>query len=90
MKATNEIALGMLLHEDPEGDLELARLSPLEISRDYHHKFPLRKLRKVVKHIRELNKKSAAIEKGFISEEGIKDREWYKHLVVAPGKWLGW
>jgi N-acetylated-alpha-linked acidic dipeptidase len=25
----------------------------------------------------------------FISEDGIKDREWYRHLGVAPGKWLG-
>jgi N-acetylated-alpha-linked acidic dipeptidase len=25
----------------------------------------------------------------FISEDGIKDREWYRHLGVAPGRWLG-
>jgi len=35
------------------------------------------------------NKKLIAFERGFISEGGIKDREWYKHLGVAPGKWLG-
>jgi hypothetical protein len=25
----------------------------------------------------------------FIHPAGIKDREWYRHLGVAPGKWLG-
>ncbi|KJA29915.1 hypothetical protein HYPSUDRAFT_126892 [Hypholoma sublateritium FD-334 SS-4] len=82
--------VGMLLHEDPDGDLKLAKLEPFDLSHQYRHKFPITKLRKVVKRIREANKKSAAIEKGFISEDGIKDREWYKHLAVAPGKWLGY
>ena len=35
------------------------------------------------------NKKLVGFERGFISEEGIKEREWYRHLGVAPGKWLG-
>ncbi len=26
----------------------------------------------------------------FLSEQGIKDREWYKHKGTAPGKWLGY
>jgi hypothetical protein len=26
----------------------------------------------------------------FLSEEGIRDREWYKHKGTAPGKWLGY
>lgn len=51
--------------------------------------FPLRKLMRVVKRIREVNKKLAGFERGFIHEDGIKDREWYRHLGVAPGKWLG-
>lgn len=46
-------------------------------------------LRKLVKRIQAVNAKSSAFERGFISAEGIKDREWYKHLGVAPGKWLG-
>lgn len=41
------------------------------------------------KHIRDVNKRLSKFEQGFISEEGIKDREWYRHLGVAPGKWLG-
>ena len=46
-------------------------------------------LKKLAKHIQALNAKSSGFERGFISAEGIKDREWYKHLAVAPGKWLG-
>ena len=49
----------------------------------------LNHLRKLVKRIQAVNAKSSAFERGLISAEGIKDREWYKHLAVAPGKWLG-
>ena len=49
----------------------------------------LNHLRKLAKRILVVNAKSSAFERGFISAEGIKDREWYKHLAVAPGKWLG-
>lgn len=48
-----------------------------------------RKLIKAVKAVRRVNAKLAKFEQGFISEGGIKEREWYKHLGVAPGKWLG-
>ncbi|KAH7885508.1 Zn-dependent exopeptidase [Phlebopus sp. FC_14] len=40
--------------------------------------------------VRSVNKKLAAFERGFISEGGVKDREWYRHLGVAPGKYLGY
>ena len=46
-------------------------------------------LRKLAKCIQAVNAKSSTFERGFISTEGIKDREWYKYLAVAPGKWLG-
>ena len=52
-------------------------------------KFPLKKIKKAVKKIQAVNKKLIAFERGFISKDGIKDREWFKHLGVAPGKWLG-
>lgn len=42
-----------------------------------------------VKRVRRVNRKLSSFESGFISEGGIKDREWYRHLGVAPGKWLG-
>ncbi|KAJ7498665.1 Zn-dependent exopeptidase [Mycena latifolia] len=53
-------------------------------------KFPLARLRKAVQRIRTVNKKLVGFEKGFISKDGIPDREWYKHLAIAPGKWLGY
>lgn len=53
------------------------------------HKFPIHKFIKAAKRVQEANTKLAGFEKGFISKEGIKDRAWYKHLGVAPGKWSG-
>ena len=47
------------------------------------------KLIKAAKAVRKINKKLTSFERGFIHEGGIKDREWYRHLGVAPGKWLG-
>jgi N-acetylated-alpha-linked acidic dipeptidase len=44
---------------------------------------------KAVKRVQAVNKKLSSFEGGFISKEGIGGREWYKHLAVAPGKWLG-
>jgi N-acetylated-alpha-linked acidic dipeptidase len=51
---------------------------------------PPHKLIKAVKVVRKINQKLASFERGFIHEDGIKDREWYRHLGVAPGKWLGY
>ncbi|KAH7911572.1 hypothetical protein BJ138DRAFT_1006369 [Hygrophoropsis aurantiaca] len=51
---------------------------------------PSRRLIKAIKRVQAVNYKLAKFERGFISQEGIKDREWYKHLAVAPGKWLGY
>ncbi|KAH8113339.1 Zn-dependent exopeptidase [Phellopilus nigrolimitatus] len=50
----------------------------------------VKKLIAAAKRVQEANKKLVAFERGFISEEGVKDREWYRHLGVAPGKWLGY
>lgn len=52
--------------------------------------FPLPKILKAIKRIRAVNQKLVAFERGFISEDGLPSREWYKHLGVAPGRWLGW
>lgn len=50
---------------------------------------PSRHLIKAIQRVQAMNKRLIAFERGFISKDGIKDREWYKHLGVAPGKWLG-
>ncbi|KAH7916281.1 Zn-dependent exopeptidase [Hygrophoropsis aurantiaca] len=53
-------------------------------------KGPICKFIKAGLRVRQVNKKLASFERGFISEGGIKDREWYRHLGVAPGKYLGY
>ncbi|KAF8897846.1 hypothetical protein BD779DRAFT_1432452 [Infundibulicybe gibba] len=50
----------------------------------------IRRFIKAAKRVSAANKQLINFERGFISEDGIKDREWYKHLGVAPGKWLGY
>lgn len=52
-----------------------------------HH--PPHKLIKAVKRVQAVNHKLSCFESGFVSKEGLAGREWYKHLGVAPGKWLG-
>jgi N-acetylated-alpha-linked acidic dipeptidase len=49
-----------------------------------------KQLRKVLQDIRAVNRRLRAFESGFIGEQGITDREWYKHKGTAPGKWLGY
>ncbi|EIN10538.1 Zn-dependent exopeptidase [Punctularia strigosozonata HHB-11173 SS5] len=55
-----------------------------------HDKRIERELRQAAKRVKRANAKLAAFERGLISSDGIKDREWYRHLGVAPGKWLGY
>ena len=50
---------------------------------------PIKEFIKAAKRVQATNAKLVAFEKGFLHEDGIKDREWYRHLGVAPGKWLG-
>ncbi|KAF9265375.1 hypothetical protein L218DRAFT_170058 [Marasmius fiardii PR-910] len=45
---------------------------------------------KAAKRLVRVNKKILTFERGFLHPDGIKDREWYRHLGVAPGKWLGY
>ncbi|KAI5999978.1 hypothetical protein EDD15DRAFT_2362509 [Pisolithus albus] len=51
---------------------------------------PICDLIKAVARVRKVNQKLRLFEQGFLAEGGIKDREWYKHLGVAPGKYLGY
>ncbi|KAF5333503.1 hypothetical protein D9611_002581 [Ephemerocybe angulata] len=51
---------------------------------------PIEEIKKAVQRIQAVNKKLIGFERGFISKDGVKDREWFKHLGVAPGKWLGY
>jgi N-acetylated-alpha-linked acidic dipeptidase len=38
----------------------------------------------------EVNQQFMAIERAFISEEGIPDRPWFKNIYAAPGKYTGY
>ncbi|GAC94468.1 glutamate carboxypeptidase [Pseudozyma hubeiensis SY62] len=49
-----------------------------------------KQIRKVLAEIRAVNKQLQTFEQGFISKQGLKGREWYKHLGTAPGRWLGY
>lgn len=42
------------------------------------------------KRVAAANSRLTYFERGFIDEEGIKGREWFKHVVYAPGLWTGY
>ena len=50
----------------------------------------IHQIARVLRELRDINQSVRSFEKGFISENGIKGREWYRHKGVAPGKWLGY
>lgn len=84
--------------ESWEEYLEYTSIAALEIPLEgeadveddkYAFPHPIREFIKAAKRVGRANRKLKAFERGFISEGGIKDREWYRHLGVAPGKWLG-
>ncbi|CAE6463636.1 unnamed protein product [Rhizoctonia solani] len=47
-------------------------------------------LTKLIEDVRSINKKLSNFERGFTSEVGLPGRKWYRHLIVAPGKWVGY
>lgn len=55
-----------------------------------HHKKWRKALFHAIHRVHVANNKLRSFESGLISKDGIKDREWFKHLGVAPGKWLGY
>ncbi|KAG2200181.1 hypothetical protein INT47_009819 [Mucor saturninus] len=44
----------------------------------------------LVKRLTKINHRLANFERGFVDQEGIKGREWFKHVVYAPGLWTGY
>jgi len=75
-----------------KAEIGLAEMHKLQSPIHPHHGPPgclIRKFIKAAKRVRKANQKLIAFERGFISKEGIRNREWYKHLGVAPGLWLG-
>ena len=77
------------LGNDHEVDIVAQNWPRLPLPRKPKHPHCPPKLIKALKVVRKINQKLVSFERGFIHEDGIKDREWYRHLGVAPGKWLG-
>jgi hypothetical protein len=72
---------------DIEKEAALKRLAKLTHPRKGKLPFPLPaqwpKIRAVLEEIKGINAKIRSFEQGFIGE-GLKDREWYKHVGTAP------
>ncbi|KZO93188.1 Zn-dependent exopeptidase [Calocera viscosa TUFC12733] len=45
---------------------------------------------RAAKRVRKINKQLMGFERAFISPQGLRHREWYKNVLVAPGIWLGY
>ncbi|KAJ7284142.1 hypothetical protein C8J57DRAFT_1678057 [Mycena rebaudengoi] len=71
----------MDLHTKPPGAPRLPHLP---------HIPPIFKFIRAAKRVTKANTKLRQFEQGFLSEKGIKGREWYKHVGVAPGRNLGY
>jgi N-acetylated-alpha-linked acidic dipeptidase len=41
----------------------------------------------LLKRLQKANTRLTGFEKGFIDPQGVKGREWFKHVVYAPGLW---
>lgn len=90
------LAIGSPLPKHDDAKLEFPALHILNIIGDLteqdmceSRKGPLCDLIRAAVRVRKVNKKLSLFEQGFVSEEGVKDREWFRHLGVAPGKYLG-
>jgi N-acetylated-alpha-linked acidic dipeptidase len=59
-----------------------------ELDRHHHHHHCPRG--KLDRRVRALNDRLFGFERGFIDPRGIPGREWYKHVVYAPGLWAGY
>ncbi len=70
-------------------DVDEATLDSLGLVEKSGLPSPIQWFLKAARRVSAANRKLIEFERGFIHEEGIKDREWYRHLGVAPGKWLG-
>ncbi|KAI8334864.1 hypothetical protein BD560DRAFT_340528 [Blakeslea trispora] len=44
----------------------------------------------LAKRVEKMNEQLTYFERSFIDEKGTKGREWYKHVVYAPGIWTGY
>lgn len=59
------------------------------LAKEHGHR-PSDELREAMRDVRHANLKLKAFESGFIDERGLPERTWYRHIGVAPGRWLGY
>lgn len=75
---------------DKEIKLVLKTLPAFTGGRQWQDEHTKRKMeKKLLRRIRSINKRKMTFERGFIAEEGLPRRSWYRHLGVAPGENLG-
>ncbi|EIM89795.1 Zn-dependent exopeptidase [Stereum hirsutum FP-91666 SS1] len=55
-----------------------------------HMRVPGRKFAKAAREVQKINHKLASFERGFIVEDGLVGREWYKNIAIAPAKLDGY
>jgi N-acetylated-alpha-linked acidic dipeptidase len=84
-----------------QADLELARAFGesygIDIMTDdntldnhHHNDGRMKALIRAIKRVQAVNTKLITFERGFISPEGLPERPFYRHLGVAPGRYLGY
>ena len=49
----------------------------------------IRELIQAIRRVQNANRRLTAFERGLISEEGLKGKQWFRHLVLGPGKEQG-
>ena len=47
-------------------------------------------IRKLYAEIRAVNSQYKYLERAFLHQKGLDGRDWFKHVVFAPGKWTGY
>ncbi|KAK4703801.1 N-acetylated-alpha-linked acidic dipeptidase, partial [Phenoliferia sp. Uapishka_3] len=72
---------------DAEIEAVTSALAVFSSAEDHKHKPCLHKL---MKKVRSINKRLQQFEGGFITEEGLPQRPWYRSRAVAPGRYLGY
>ncbi|WFD03707.1 glutamate carboxypeptidase II [Malassezia obtusa] len=85
--AIDRVAHAARTHAEAQAALD-ARFRAL-LARDAPHR-PSPALRAAMHEVRGVNRALQRFERGFLDARGLPHRPWYRHLGVAPGRWLGY
>ncbi|KAK4051543.1 Vacuolar protein sorting-associated protein 70 [Microbotryomycetes sp. JL201] len=75
---------------DKQTESALKELHSILKKKNEGHKRHWHDLMRVLKRIRRINQKLRQFEGTFIDERGLPQRTWYRSLIVAPGRNLGY